>query len=138
MQLRGLRAWASYLYIYVWKPISLLFKQTRVWNIYKTKNKLIMGKRKIFWWVWVWCTTNYFAVQALREIAMQIGKKDWNFGVDPCSQDPSWLTPQSNLRPLYNNSLVCNCSDSLGQCHVIEMYAPFIFLPVMFQIFVQL
>ncbi|KAK7858399.1 putative leucine-rich repeat receptor-like serine/threonine-protein kinase [Quercus suber] len=61
-------------------------------------------------------------VQALREIAMQIGKKDWNFGVDPCSQDPSWLTPQSNLRPLYNNSLVCNCSDSLGQCHVIEMF----------------
>ncbi|KAK4589472.1 hypothetical protein RGQ29_020158 [Quercus rubra] len=61
-------------------------------------------------------------VQALREIAMQLGKKDWNFGVDPCSQDRSWLTPQSKLRPLYNNSLVCNCSDSLGQCHVIEIF----------------
>uniref|UniRef100_A0A2N9F0M3 Disease resistance R13L4/SHOC-2-like LRR domain-containing protein n=1 Tax=Fagus sylvatica TaxID=28930 RepID=A0A2N9F0M3_FAGSY len=60
-------------------------------------------------------------VQALQEIAKQLGKKDWNFGVDPCN-DTSWQTPQSNLRPLYNNSLICNCSYSFGVCHVVKLF----------------
>ncbi|GMY37739.1 probable leucine-rich repeat receptor-like serine/threonine-protein kinase At3g14840 isoform X2 [Fagus crenata] len=60
-------------------------------------------------------------VQALQEIAIQVGKKDWNFGVDPCN-DTSWQTPQSNLRPLYNNSLICNCSYSFGVCHVVKLF----------------
>ncbi|KAL0011467.1 hypothetical protein SO802_006575 [Lithocarpus litseifolius] len=61
-------------------------------------------------------------VQALREIAAQVGKKDWNFGVDPCSNDSSWATPHSSLRPLYNNSLICNCSYPSGVCHVIKLF----------------
>nr|POF08863.1 putative leucine-rich repeat receptor-like serine/threonine-protein kinase [Quercus suber] len=61
-------------------------------------------------------------VQALREIAAQVGKKDWNFGVDPCSNDSSWATPRSSLRPLYNNSLICNCSYPSGACHVIKLF----------------
>ncbi|KAB1221472.1 hypothetical protein CJ030_MR2G028847 [Morella rubra] len=61
-------------------------------------------------------------VEALREIAMQLGKKDWNFNVDPCSNDSSWQTPKSSLRPLYNNSLICNCSNPDGGCHVVQLF----------------
>ncbi|XP_050290700.1 probable leucine-rich repeat receptor-like serine/threonine-protein kinase At3g14840 isoform X2 [Quercus robur] len=61
-------------------------------------------------------------VQGLREIAAQVGKKDWNFGVDPCSNESSWATPPSSLRPLYNNSLICNCSYPSGVCHVIKLF----------------
>jgi hypothetical protein len=69
----------------------------------------------------------YYAVAALREIGKQVGKKDWNFSVDPCtSNDSSWNTTKSDLRPLYNNSLNCNCS--VGVCHVDKLYVPFISL----------
>ncbi|KAJ7947201.1 putative Kinase [Quillaja saponaria] len=61
-------------------------------------------------------------VQALGEIGEQVGKKNWNFSVDPCSNDTSWATPKSYLRPLYNNSLVCNCSYSGGVCHVTGLF----------------
>ena len=66
---------------------------------------------------------SYYAVQALQEIAKQVGKKNWNFTVDPCN-DTSWQTPQSNLTPSYNNSLICNCSYSNGVCHVVKLYVP--------------
>jgi hypothetical protein len=69
----------------------------------------------------------YYAVQALREIGKQVGKNDWNFSVDPCTRnDSSWKTPYSDLRPLYNNSLICNCSFPDGVCHVVKLYVPFI------------
>lgn len=58
-------------------------------------------------------------VEALQEIATQLGKKDWNFKVNPCN-DSSWITPASSQRPLYNNSIVCNCSNTGGVCHVIS------------------
>jgi hypothetical protein len=64
------------------------------------------------------------AVEALREIAAQLGKKDWNFSVNPCN-DSSWITPSSAERPLYNNTVNCNCSYPDGVCHVVNMYAPF-------------
>jgi hypothetical protein len=67
-------------------------------------------------------------VEALREVATQLGKKDWNFSVDPCINDSSWATPKSNLMPLYNNSLICNCSIAAGVCHVAQLYVPFISL----------
>lgn len=62
------------------------------------------------------------AVKALEEVATQLGKQDWNFKVNPCSNDTSWFTPISKHRPLYNNSIVCTCSDPGGECHVISMY----------------
>ncbi|KAK7824632.1 putative leucine-rich repeat receptor-like serine/threonine-protein kinase, partial [Quercus suber] len=40
--------------------------------------------------------------------------------VDPCENDSSWVTPQSDLRPLYNNSITCNCSYPYGVCHVVK------------------
>ncbi|XP_040363265.1 probable leucine-rich repeat receptor-like serine/threonine-protein kinase At3g14840 isoform X2 [Rosa chinensis] len=63
-------------------------------------------------------------VQALREIATQIKKKDWDFTVDPCQNDtthPSWATPVSADRPLFGNNLTCNCSFPDGSCHVINI-----------------
>ena len=32
-----------------------------------------------------------YAVKALVEIAAEVGKKGWNFKVDPCSNESSWL-----------------------------------------------
>ncbi|XP_024198025.1 probable leucine-rich repeat receptor-like serine/threonine-protein kinase At3g14840 [Rosa chinensis] len=61
-------------------------------------------------------------VEALKEIATQIGKKDWNFSVDPCSNDTSWATPISAARPLFNNTVTCNCSFSDGACHVTNIF----------------
>ncbi|KAF3451342.1 hypothetical protein FNV43_RR07437 [Rhamnella rubrinervis] len=62
-------------------------------------------------------------VEALREIGAQVGKKDWNFSVNPCSNHTSWSTTKSPDRPLYNNSLVCNCSYSSGDvCHVVKIF----------------
>ncbi|KAF2302934.1 hypothetical protein GH714_011345 [Hevea brasiliensis] len=57
-------------------------------------------------------------VQALQEVATQLGKKDWNFKVDPCSNDTSWKTPLSKDRPYYANIVTCNCSYIGGECHV--------------------
>ncbi|KAJ7947202.1 putative Kinase [Quillaja saponaria] len=61
-------------------------------------------------------------VTALREIKEQVGKKGWNFSIDPCSNDTSWATPKSNLMPSYNNSLICNCSFPGGVCHVSKLF----------------
>ncbi|KAK4589471.1 hypothetical protein RGQ29_020157 [Quercus rubra] len=60
-------------------------------------------------------------VDALQEIAIQLGKKDWNFKVNPCN-DSSWITPASSQRPLYNNSIICNCSNTGGVCHVVSIF----------------
>ncbi|XP_062012878.1 probable leucine-rich repeat receptor-like serine/threonine-protein kinase At3g14840 isoform X2 [Rosa rugosa] len=55
-------------------------------------------------------------VQALREIATQIGK-DWNFRVDPCR---GWTTPNSTDNE-FKNILKCNCSFPDGPCHVTNI-----------------
>ncbi|KAM2173547.1 hypothetical protein ACFX1R_038374 [Malus domestica] len=34
-------------------------------------------------------------VEALKEIRTQLGKKDWNFSIDPCSNSTNWATPKS-------------------------------------------
>ncbi|XP_030967090.1 probable LRR receptor-like serine/threonine-protein kinase At1g07650 isoform X1 [Quercus lobata] len=60
-------------------------------------------------------------VEALQEIATQLGKKDWNFKVNPCN-DSSWITPFSSQRQLYNNSVFCNCSNTGGVCHVVSIF----------------
>nr|POF18194.1 isoform 2 of probable lrr receptor-like serine/threonine-protein kinase [Quercus suber] len=63
--------------------------------------------------------------RALSEIADQLGKRDWNFRVDPCtSNDQSWTTTQvnSNQPFCYNNALICNCNfTNDGVCHVVQM-----------------
>ncbi|KAK4589620.1 hypothetical protein RGQ29_020265 [Quercus rubra] len=62
-------------------------------------------------------------VKALGEIAEQLGKKDWKTNVvDPCINESSWLTPKLDSRPLYNNSLICNCSYPNNVCHVVALF----------------
>ncbi|XP_062014689.1 probable LRR receptor-like serine/threonine-protein kinase At1g07650 [Rosa rugosa] len=57
-------------------------------------------------------------VEALREIAEQLNKKDWNFS-DPCSNVPTFSSPHTDQ---YNNTLVCNCSISSNVCHIESIY----------------
>ncbi|XP_030972528.1 probable LRR receptor-like serine/threonine-protein kinase At1g07650 isoform X2 [Quercus lobata] len=66
-------------------------------------------------------------VSALREIAPQLGKRDWNFKVDPCtsSHDQNWTTTQVNSnQPFdFNNTLICDCNHTNdGVCHVVQIF----------------
>nr|GMD87768.1 probable leucine-rich repeat receptor-like serine/threonine-protein kinase At3g14840 [Ipomoea batatas] len=49
-------------------------------------------------------------VNALKEIAEQMGKKDWDFGLNPCDNNSNWMTPERKDMPAYNNTLTCNCT----------------------------
>ncbi|PWA57921.1 leucine-rich repeat domain, L domain-like protein [Artemisia annua] len=60
-------------------------------------------------------------VTALREIANQLRKNDWNFSLNPCDGNTSWRTPLTGRPPQFNNSVVCNCP-STGFCHVIAIF----------------
>ncbi len=64
------------------------------------------------------------AEEALKEIAEQLRKEDWNFNVNPCN-DSSWITPDSGQTSTYNNTVICNCSYAGDVCHVDSMYTPF-------------
>ncbi|XP_019198445.1 PREDICTED: probable LRR receptor-like serine/threonine-protein kinase At1g07650 isoform X3 [Ipomoea nil] len=57
-------------------------------------------------------------LNALKEIADQLGKKDWDFRLNPCDNNSNWLTPQGKDRPLYTNILTCDCTFLGGICHV--------------------
>ncbi|PON54671.1 Mitogen-activated protein kinase kinase kinase [Parasponia andersonii] len=53
-------------------------------------------------------------VQAIKEIAAQLNKKDWNFS-DPCSNKTTIDRPHADQ---YYNAIICNCSISANVCHV--------------------
>ncbi|PHU26039.1 hypothetical protein BC332_04371 [Capsicum chinense] len=55
---------------------------------------------------------------ALREIAEQLGKSDWDFDLNPCDGNTNWTTPKIDSMPLYVNNVTCNCSTPDGFCHV--------------------
>ncbi|XP_060194548.1 probable leucine-rich repeat receptor-like serine/threonine-protein kinase At3g14840 isoform X2 [Lycium barbarum] len=55
---------------------------------------------------------------ALKEIADQLGKKDWNFDLNPCDGNTNWTTPRIDDKSLYVNNVTCNCSTPDGFCHV--------------------
>ncbi|KAL2473712.1 putative leucine-rich repeat receptor-like serine/threonine-protein kinase [Forsythia ovata] len=59
---------------------------------------------------------------ALHEIADQLGKKDWNFNLNPCDGNSNWSTPKRSDMPLYNNSVICNCSFPGSVCHVQSIF----------------
>ncbi|XP_014523048.1 probable leucine-rich repeat receptor-like serine/threonine-protein kinase At3g14840 isoform X2 [Vigna radiata var. radiata] len=66
-------------------------------------------------------TTHPEEVQALKDIAKTLGKSDWDFNVDPCSENPKWTLPgpyDSKLVP--RNNVSCNCSIHKF-CHVISI-----------------
>ncbi|GMY37755.1 probable LRR receptor-like serine/threonine-protein kinase At1g07650 isoform X1 [Fagus crenata] len=61
------------------------------------------------------------AEEALKEIAEQLRKEDWNFNVNPCN-DSSWITPDSGQTSTYNNTVICNCSYAGDVCHVDSIF----------------
>ncbi|PPD74817.1 hypothetical protein GOBAR_DD28248 [Gossypium barbadense] len=66
-----------------------------------------------------------YEVRALREIATELGKKDWNYNENPCNNKSSWFTPPPppNVPEAINNSTVtCNCSFPNGKCHIDGIY----------------
>ncbi|KAL4586016.1 hypothetical protein LXL04_010646 [Taraxacum kok-saghyz] len=60
-------------------------------------------------------------VDALREIAEQLGKRDWNFSQNPCDGNSSWATLPRIEMPLYVNILNCSCSFPGNVCHVVSL-----------------
>ncbi|KAF3442364.1 hypothetical protein FNV43_RR16280 [Rhamnella rubrinervis] len=59
-------------------------------------------------------------VEVLREVAKKLGKRDWNFSVDPCSGEEGWTTP--NPVEGSENAVSCNCSFSNSTiCHVTSI-----------------
>ncbi|KAL4586015.1 hypothetical protein LXL04_010645 [Taraxacum kok-saghyz] len=61
-------------------------------------------------------------VDVLREIAQQLGKRDWDFSLNPCDGNPNWATPKLPEMPLYNNTLDCSCSFPGNVCHVVSLH----------------
>lgn len=64
----------------------------------------------------------WLAVEALREIADQLGKKDWDFKLNPCDGNSNWSTPKRKDMPWYTNMLECNCTFLDNLCHVENMW----------------
>ncbi|CAJ2659564.1 unnamed protein product [Trifolium pratense] len=58
--------------------------------------------------------------KALKDIANSLGKKDWNFDIDPCSNKPNWATPA--VPHVSDNNVSCDCSVAGDNfCHVISI-----------------
>ncbi|XP_073149838.1 probable LRR receptor-like serine/threonine-protein kinase At1g07650 isoform X2 [Henckelia pumila] len=59
----------------------------------------------------------------LVEIADQLGKKDWDFNLNPCDGNSNWNTTKTaHMPPWYNNSVICDCSFPDGACHVQKIF----------------
>ncbi|KAH9745800.1 putative LRR receptor-like serine/threonine-protein kinase [Citrus sinensis] len=57
-------------------------------------------------------------VKALKQIGRKLGKKDWNFGVDPCSQKGNWELSSDDKKGFESN-VTCDCSSAT--CHVVTI-----------------
>jgi len=61
-------------------------------------------------------------VEALKDIGKTLGKKDWDFSVDPCSGKNNWKS--STQLHGSENAVTCNCSfQNNTLCHVVSVYA---------------
>ncbi|CAK9160225.1 unnamed protein product [Ilex paraguariensis] len=59
-------------------------------------------------------------VGALRDIGRRLGKRDWDFGKDPCSGKGNWSVPIT--RKGLESSVTCDCSfDHNTTCHVVSI-----------------
>uniref|UniRef100_A0A5B7CBS9 non-specific serine/threonine protein kinase n=1 Tax=Davidia involucrata TaxID=16924 RepID=A0A5B7CBS9_DAVIN len=59
-------------------------------------------------------------VDALRKIAKDLGKGDWNFSLNPCDGNSNWRTPITKDTPLtYDNAVNCSCDNDV--CHVVNI-----------------
>ena len=67
------------------------------------------------------CCNLVHAVQALKDIASTLGKRNWNFSADPCSGKEGWA--DQNPDKGFENAVTCNCAYAGGTvCHVVSMY----------------
>ncbi|CAI8593299.1 unnamed protein product [Vicia faba] len=58
--------------------------------------------------------------EALKDIAKSLGKKDWNFDIDPCSNKPNWVT--TPIPKVLENNVTCDCSVAGDNfCHVVSV-----------------
>ncbi|CAL0303724.1 unnamed protein product [Lupinus luteus] len=59
-------------------------------------------------------------VEALKDIAKTLRKKDWDFNVDPCSEESNW---RSSIQVGgAENAVTCNCSfQDNTVCHVVSV-----------------
>ncbi|KAK7272602.1 hypothetical protein RJT34_29308 [Clitoria ternatea] len=58
--------------------------------------------------------------QVMQDIAKTLGKKDWDFSVDPCSGQSNWIS--SVQVKGFENAVTCNCSfASATVCHVVSI-----------------
>ncbi|KAL0306609.1 UNVERIFIED_CONTAM: putative leucine-rich repeat receptor-like serine/threonine-protein kinase, partial [Sesamum radiatum] len=58
-------------------------------------------------------------VESLQVIASSLGKRDWNFSVDPCSGLSGWAT--QNPVKGFENALTCDCTFANNTiCHVVS------------------
>ncbi|KAF4347434.1 hypothetical protein G4B88_029906 [Cannabis sativa] len=60
-------------------------------------------------------TLPHYEVQAIKEIAKELNKNDWNFS-DPCSNETTIDRPR--ISDKYSNTIICNCSISANFCHI--------------------
>ncbi|KAJ8633387.1 hypothetical protein MRB53_026723 [Persea americana] len=59
-------------------------------------------------------------VNVLRHVSKQLGKTNWNFGVDPCSGKGNWARPSADKG--FQSYVECNCSfHNNTACHVISI-----------------
>ncbi|TYH94483.1 hypothetical protein ES332_A12G044700v1 [Gossypium tomentosum] len=65
-----------------------------------------------------------YELNALHEIAAELGKKDWNFSENPCNNKSSWFTPPPThgSQAINNSTVTCNCSFTNGECHIEVIY----------------
>ncbi|KAJ7963869.1 LRR receptor-like kinase [Quillaja saponaria] len=58
--------------------------------------------------------------KVLKEIGRKIGKKDWHFGVDPCSGEGNWKVVDE--RKGFESSVICDCTfNNNSSCHVVSI-----------------
>ncbi|GAA0167328.1 hypothetical protein LIER_40357 [Lithospermum erythrorhizon] len=53
-------------------------------------------------------------VDALREIADELHKRDWDFSLNPCDNNTNFVNPTGSKK--FNNTVLCNCT--AAECHV--------------------
>ncbi|KAG8386456.1 hypothetical protein BUALT_Bualt03G0150600 [Buddleja alternifolia] len=59
-------------------------------------------------------------VESLQVIARSLGKRDWNFSVDPCSGLSGWVT--QNPVKGFENAVTCNCTFANNTvCHIVSI-----------------
>ncbi|XP_013464538.2 probable leucine-rich repeat receptor-like serine/threonine-protein kinase At3g14840 isoform X1 [Medicago truncatula] len=59
-------------------------------------------------------------VQVMKDVAKTLGKKDWDFNIDPCSGENNWTT--SSPMKGFENAVTCNCTFANATvCHIVSI-----------------